>query len=190
MRLDWGGWLGWVANRPYTHPSSLSTPSPSQYLLVNDKCNLIAWRLLGHLCFPSFFSVLTTTPSHRRVNGDLRTCCDYTSLKRCNPWPHVANRHISISQLLLLWRHSHYDVSRLRCSQPRSHYDVILIHSLLSWSRPLLWTYERTETLPRLLYIKMSHWCYFITPVLFWGPSQIFSRDKKKVLKWWLHTAK
>jgi len=31
-------------------------------------------------------------------------------LERCNPWPHVANRHISISQLLSLWRHSHYDV--------------------------------------------------------------------------------
>jgi len=37
---------------------------------------------------------------------------------------------ISISQLLSLWRHSHYDVLRLRrsrVSQPRSHYDVILI---------------------------------------------------------------
>jgi len=36
----------------------------------------------------------------------------------CNPWPHVANRRISISQLLSLRRHSHYDVSRLRRSQP------------------------------------------------------------------------
>jgi len=26
-------------------------------------------------------------------------------LQHCNPWPHVANRHISISQLLSLWRH-------------------------------------------------------------------------------------
>jgi len=32
------------------------------------------------------------------------------SVERCNPWPHVANYHISISQLLSLWRHSHYDV--------------------------------------------------------------------------------
>ena len=31
-------------------------------------------------------------------------------LERCNPWPHVANRHISISQLLSLIRHSHYDL--------------------------------------------------------------------------------
>ena len=34
------------------------------------------------------------------------------TLERCNPWPHVANHHISISQLLSLWRHSHYDVIR------------------------------------------------------------------------------
>ena len=32
--------------------------------------------------------------------------------EHCNPWPHVANRHISISQLLSLWRHSHCDVIR------------------------------------------------------------------------------
>ena len=38
-------------------------------------------------------------------------------LERCNPWPHVGNRHISISQLLSLWRHCHYDVSRLRRSR-------------------------------------------------------------------------
>jgi len=31
-------------------------------------------------------------------------------LERCNLWPHVANRHISISQLLSSWRYSHYDV--------------------------------------------------------------------------------
>jgi len=37
-------------------------------------------------------------------------------LERCNPWPHAANRHISISQLLSSWRHTHYDVSRLRRS--------------------------------------------------------------------------
>jgi len=52
-------------------------------------------------------------------------------LERCNPWPHVANRHIFISQLLSLWRHSHYDILRLWRSQPpfslwrHSHYDVI-----------------------------------------------------------------
>jgi len=32
--------------------------------------------------------------------------------ERCNPWPHLANRHISTSQLSSLWRHSHYDVIR------------------------------------------------------------------------------
>jgi len=51
-------------------------------------------------------------------------------LERCNPLPHVANRHISISHLLSLWRHSHYDVSRLWRSQPtfswrHCHCDVI-----------------------------------------------------------------
>jgi len=52
------------------------------------------------------------------------------TLEWCNPWPLVANRHISISQILSLWRHSHYDVSRLRRSQfpfslwRHSHCDV------------------------------------------------------------------
>ena len=32
------------------------------------------------------------------------------SLERCNPWPHVANGHITLSQLLSLLRHSHCDV--------------------------------------------------------------------------------
>jgi len=36
----------------------------------------------------------------------------YQLLEPCNPWPHVANHHISISQQLSLWRHSHYDVTR------------------------------------------------------------------------------
>jgi len=60
------------------------------------------------------------------------------SLERYNPWPHVANRHISINQLL--WRRSHYDVVLIMTSfslwrhsraygarSPRSHYDVILM---------------------------------------------------------------
>jgi len=45
------------------------------------------------------------------------TYCHLKALERCNPWPHVAHRHISTSQLLSLWRHSHYAVSRLRRSQ-------------------------------------------------------------------------
>ena len=32
------------------------------------------------------------------------------AVQPCNPWPHVASRHISISQLLSLWRHSHCNV--------------------------------------------------------------------------------
>jgi len=57
------------------------------------------------------------------------------TLEHCNPWPHVANRHISnmsaiiIMTSLSLWR-----------------------HSLLSWSRPALRTNVRTDTLPRLKY--------------------------------------
>jgi len=85
------------------------------------------------------------------------------ALERCNPWPHGANRHISISD----------DVIRVFCAysahSPHSHCDVILImtlraygarsprsHSLLSWPRPLLWTYDvrmlHTDTLPCLIY--------------------------------------
>ena len=52
-------------------------------------------------------------------------------LARCNPWSHVANRHLPISQLLSLWRHSHYHVIRASraygARSPRSYYDVILI---------------------------------------------------------------
>jgi len=59
------------------------------------------------------------------------------TLERCNPWPHVAIRHISISQLLSLWRHSHYDV----------------IRDWAGHARPALRTYTlRTDTLPRLIY--------------------------------------
>ena len=57
-------------------------------------------------------------------------------LEWCNPWPHVAIRHICISHLLSLWCHSHYDT------------DLVLImtsfslwgHSLLSWPHPPLRT--------------------------------------------------
>ena len=51
-------------------------------------------------------------------------------LARCNRWPHVVNSHISISQLLSLWRHSHYDVS-WRSQTPFS----LWRHLLLSWPR-------------------------------------------------------
>jgi len=37
---------------------------------------------------------------------------DNIMVGQCNTWPHVTNRHISISQLLSLWRHSHCDVIR------------------------------------------------------------------------------
>jgi len=49
------------------------------------------------------------------------------ALERCNPWPRVANRHITISQLLPLWRHSHFDGYGYAygARSPRSHYAVI-----------------------------------------------------------------
>jgi len=69
---------------------------------------------------------------------NLYNIIDYYLLERCNPWPHVANRHISIKPAVIimtsfsLWR-----------------------HSLLSWLRPALRTNVRTlrkDTLPRLIY--------------------------------------
>jgi len=45
---------------------------------------------------------------------------------------------IANSRLLSLWRHSHYNVSRLRRSQPPFS---LWRHSLLSWPRPALRTY-------------------------------------------------
>jgi len=77
----------------------------------------------------------------------------FDKLERCNPWPHVANCHISISQLLLLWRHSHYDLAPTALAAP-----VLIMtsfslwrHSLLSWLRPALRT--------NVLYV-----CYVRTP--------------------------
>jgi len=72
-------------------------------------------------------------------------------VERCNPWPHVVNRHISISQLLSLWRHSRYD---LCARSPRSHYDVIFIVTsfAIELATPTV-TDVRTDTLPRLIYI-------------------------------------
>jgi len=75
-------------------------------------------------------------------------------LEQCNPWPQVvANHHISISQLLSLWRHSHYDSA---CS-PCSHYDVIVI--VTSFATELatptvtdVRMYVRTDTLRHLIH--------------------------------------
>jgi len=71
-------------------------------------------------------------------------------LKRCNPWPHVANRHISIRQLLSLWRRSHYGHYGTR--GPRSHHDVILImtyRSRLRRSQPpfSLWRHSHCDVI-------------------------------------------
>jgi len=48
------------------------------------------------------------------------------TLERYNPWPHVANRHISTSQLLPLWHHSHYDAAPIPIMTSFSlwHYDI------------------------------------------------------------------
>ena len=66
--------------------------------------------------------------------------------------PVVACRQPPYLHLLSLWHHSHYDVSRLRCSQPplslwrHSHCDVIRY-----WAGHAH-RYRRTDTLPRLIY--------------------------------------
>jgi len=80
----------------------------------------------------------------------------------------------------------------LAARSPRSHYDVILIHSLLSWSRPLLWTYERTDTLPRLIYkdVALVLLYNYNTGLILGTLPNFFKGQKTKVLKWWLHTAK
>ena len=63
----------------------------------------------------------------------------------------------SISQLLSLWRHSHHDVSPTALAAPVSTMTSFSLwrHSLLNWPRLPLRTYI-TDTLPRLIYIKMS----------------------------------
>ena len=72
-------------------------------------------------------------------------------LERCNPWPHVTNRHIS-GKLLLLWHRCHYDVIRAARAYSLPTKPAILVmtslslwrHSLLSWPRPALRTYVGT----------------------------------------------
>ena len=101
--------------------------------------------------------------------------CISGRLERCNPWKHVANRRISISQLLSLWRHSHYDVSRLRRSrrsQPpfslwrHSHSDVIRYWS--GHAHRYGRTYVRTDTITafNIHRVKWHH----ISEVVIWSP--------------------
>jgi len=100
-----------------------------------------------------------------------RNSLTQSKLQRCNPWPHVANRHISISQLLSFRCHSHYYVSglrRSRLSQPtfplwrRSHYNV----SRLRRSQPpfSLWRHSRCDVIrywaghaPLRSYVRYRH---------------------------------
>jgi len=68
--------------------------------------------------------------------------------------PHDANRHIPISHLLSLWRHSHYEVIRAShafgAHSPRSHYDVIRYWAATLSVRDV--RYVRTDTVPCLVY--------------------------------------
>ena len=137
------------------------------------------------ICFLKFQFIPSSEFSHsqwskntsRRKHGTTLSCALSSPLERCNPWPHVANRRISISQLLSLWRHSHYDVIRVSraygTGSPRSYYDVVRhsyydIVSRLRRSQPpfSLWRHShydvslptcygrtlRTDTIPRLIY--------------------------------------
>jgi len=69
----------------------------------------------------------------KQTNNDENTTSltEVYVVERWNPWPHVANRHISISQLLSLWRHSHYGVIRYWAGETRewrhNENDVIMI---------------------------------------------------------------
>jgi len=111
----------------------------------------VLWMLLLMANARRFASLIDGMLTSRSCSLQLRyTRWTVKTLERCNPWPHVANRRISISQLLSLGRHSHYHISRLRRSQPRSHYDVICYwagHAQRDGR-----TYVRADTLPRLIY--------------------------------------
>jgi len=81
----------------------------------------------------------------------------YVLLERCNPWPHVANRQISISQLLSLWRHSHYDVICYWAGHAQRD------------GRTYVRTYVYTDTffIPRLI-LRLSRWK---KRSIFWSPT-------------------
>jgi len=102
---------------------------------------------------------------------------DHNLIEWCNPWLHVASRHISISQLLSLWRHSHYDFSCPRCLQPpfslwrRSHCDVICY-----WAGHAH-RYGLTDTLPRLIYEDGN--VVEMTPFGIWEVISITAQNSK-----------
>ena len=103
-------------------------------ILINSLLKFVKWFLdcrfydaEPHHCTENKFTLVSVEfISHHPVFN-----INNIVLEHCNPWPHVANRHISISQLLSLWHHCHYDVIRASraygARSPCSNYDVILI---------------------------------------------------------------
>jgi len=110
--------------------------------MVSDMCSLRASaRLLG--LYKEHF--LASVQSHS--SDVLHFLWRSKRRERCNPWPHVANHHISISQLLSFWRHSR---------SPCSHYYVIRYWAghAQCYGR----TKVRTDALPRLIYNDSRRW--------------------------------
>jgi len=112
----------------FTHCTLVYICMPQSYIWTRSSQS-IASPLNSSLAY-LLTSCCREVISHARVTKHYNPV-----LERCNPWLHVANCHVSISQLLSLWRQSHYDVishdSRLRPSQPpfslwrHSHHDII-----------------------------------------------------------------
>jgi len=74
-------------------------------------------------------------------------------LERCNPWPHVANCHTS-GQLLSSGRRYHYDVI---CAYGARKPAILIMTSFATeLATPSVMDYERTDALPRLIYLYMN----------------------------------
>jgi len=113
---------------PFDNHLTITVPNrPETSWNFADKCKISTDFHYFRLC-----SLLCLYMHHVHVQAQISKSEVKLILEQCNPWPHVANRRISISQLLSLWRHSHYDVLHLQRSQPPFS---LWHHSLLSWPR-------------------------------------------------------
>jgi len=140
--------ISWALRMQYTHSLSMSDVLMCDKLgfsFIQSTClNLLlitvvladTCQLLGLKdCLLNCFSVLLNQPAKHAYTPFLFDQCSFLTRSHkkewCNPWPHVANRHMSISQLLSLWYHSHYDIICASCAygtrSRHSHHDVMLI---------------------------------------------------------------
>ena len=97
-KFFWWTNMSWRLNQ--SHLESLVSSKLIMTEFARDRPTRLAWQHVNPLLLHN----------HRHTTVPLLTSQTSTTIN--NPWPHVANRHISIIQLLSLWRHSHCNIIR------------------------------------------------------------------------------